>query len=113
MSRLIVSEEIPKSSSELQKEIQRLSALNEQLVRELEGRKLAEQSEKAEEPRNQILQTESDRTTSFGHGDPRKTEEAFRESEARFRQVTDNISEVLWLQAHDYSSLLYISPAYE
>ena len=113
MSRLTVSEEIPKSSSELQKEIERLSALNEQLVRELEGRKLAEQSEKAEEPRNQILQTESDRTTSFGHGDPRKTEEALRESEARFRQVTDNISEVLWLQAHDYSSLLYISPAYE
>jgi len=43
----------------------------------------------------------------------RKTEQALRESEARFRQVTDNIREVLWLQMHDYSSLLFISPAYE
>jgi PAS domain S-box-containing protein len=40
-------------------------------------------------------------------------ESALRESENRFRQLTENIDEVLWLQAPDYSTILYISPTYE
>jgi PAS domain S-box-containing protein len=44
--------------------------------------------------------------------DRRVAQAALRESEARFRQVTDHIQDVLWL-SRDYSQLLYVSPAYE
>ncbi len=39
--------------------------------------------------------------------------EQMRESEARFRQVTENIREVLWLSSIDKNQVLYVSPAYE
>jgi len=41
------------------------------------------------------------------------SEEALRESEARFRQLTENINEVFWLGSVDWNQILYISPAYE
>ncbi len=40
-------------------------------------------------------------------------EEALRESEARFRQLTENIREVFWLRSPDFKQLLYVSPMYE
>ena len=40
-------------------------------------------------------------------------EEALRESEERFRQLADNISEVFWLRSPDFKHLLYVSPMYE
>jgi PAS domain S-box-containing protein len=40
-------------------------------------------------------------------------EEALRESEERFRQVTENIREVFWLAVLDKSRILYVSPGYE
>ena len=40
-------------------------------------------------------------------------EEALRESEARFRQLAENINEVFWLGSVDWNQILYISPAYE
>src|SRR5262249_6567337 len=43
----------------------------------------------------------------------KRAEEAVRESEARFRQLTENIREVFWMNKPDLSELLYISPAYE
>lgn len=45
--------------------------------------------------------------------DRRQSEDALRESELRFRQLTDNMREVLWLYAPDYSKVLFISPSYE
>jgi PAS domain S-box-containing protein len=39
--------------------------------------------------------------------------EALRESEERFRQLTENISEVFWLRSPDLKQLLYVSPMYE
>ena len=42
-----------------------------------------------------------------------QAETALRESENRFAQITENISEVLWLNTPDYSEILYISPTYE
>ena len=45
--------------------------------------------------------------------DRRQSEGALRESEQRFRQLTDNMREVLWLYTPDYSKALYISAAYE
>jgi PAS domain S-box-containing protein len=43
----------------------------------------------------------------------RATVEALREREERFRQVTEGIREVYFLNAADYSELLFVSPAYE
>ncbi len=40
-------------------------------------------------------------------------EEALRESEERFRQLTENIREVFWLRSPDFKQLLYVSPMYE
>jgi PAS domain S-box-containing protein len=40
-------------------------------------------------------------------------EEALRESEERFRQLTENIHEVFWLRSPDFKHLLYVSPMYE
>ncbi|HSE22091.1 MAG TPA: PAS domain S-box protein [Pyrinomonadaceae bacterium] len=101
MKRFLVSEDLPESHDALKSEVVRLRRLNEQLVRELETRNGSD-----------LKSSKND-----SHGDrkvnPQSTDEAFRESEVRFRQVTDNISEVLWLQTHDYGALLYISPAYE
>ena len=43
----------------------------------------------------------------------RRTEESLRASEARFRQMADNISDAFYLREADGSRMLYISPAYE
>jgi PAS domain S-box-containing protein len=40
-------------------------------------------------------------------------EDALRESEERFRQLTENIHEVFWLRSPDLKELLYVSPMYE
>ncbi|HYE75607.1 MAG TPA: PAS domain S-box protein, partial [Blastocatellia bacterium] len=48
--------------------------------------------------------------TAYDH---HEAEAALRESEGRFRQLTENIREVFWMNKLDYSELLYISPAYE
>jgi PAS domain S-box-containing protein len=40
-------------------------------------------------------------------------EDALRESEERFRQLTENIHEVFWLRSPDLEQLLYVSPMYE
>ncbi|HEY9623580.1 MAG TPA: PAS domain S-box protein [Crinalium sp.] len=38
---------------------------------------------------------------------------ALQQSEEKFRQLTENIREVFWLQDPDHEQLLYVSPAYE
>jgi len=43
----------------------------------------------------------------------KRAEEALRESEQRFRQVTESIDEVFWLTDVSKSRMIYISPAYE
>jgi PAS domain S-box-containing protein len=40
-------------------------------------------------------------------------QDALRESEERFRQLTENIHEVFWLRSPDLKELLYVSPMYE
>ena len=40
------------------------------------------------------------------------TEAALRESEERFRQLTENIHEVFWLTTPDFGETLYLSPTY-
>jgi PAS domain S-box-containing protein len=40
-------------------------------------------------------------------------EAALRESDERFRQLTENIREVFWLRSPDFKQLLYVSPLYE
>ncbi|MBD2005904.1 MULTISPECIES: ATP-binding protein [Cyanophyceae] len=43
----------------------------------------------------------------------KRTEEALRESEERFRQMAENIQEVFWMSNPDVSEIIYVSPAYE
>jgi PAS domain S-box-containing protein len=43
----------------------------------------------------------------------KRAEEAMRESEARLRQLAENINEVFWLVDLDSGELLYVSPVYQ
>ena len=43
----------------------------------------------------------------------RRAEQALRESERRFRLITETISEVFWISSADNNTMLYVSPAYE
>ena len=43
----------------------------------------------------------------------KRMEDALRESEERFRQVTENIREVFWMTDPGKQEMLYVSPAYE
>ncbi|MEY4704104.1 MAG: hypothetical protein RL042_300 [Nitrospirota bacterium] len=43
----------------------------------------------------------------------KQTEQSLRESEERFRQVTENITQVFWMTDVTKHTILYISPAYE
>ncbi|MBN2126747.1 MAG: PAS domain S-box protein, partial [Deltaproteobacteria bacterium] len=45
--------------------------------------------------------------------DRKRLEEALREREEQFRQVTETIREVFWLGSMDWARIYYISPAYE
>jgi PAS domain S-box-containing protein len=45
--------------------------------------------------------------------DRRQASEALRESEARFRQIAENINEVFYMTSADRREMIYISPAYE
>ncbi len=43
----------------------------------------------------------------------RATEAALHDSQEKFRQLADNITDVFWVCSHDYSKVLYVSPGYE
>ncbi|MBI5928304.1 MAG: PAS domain S-box protein [Chloroflexi bacterium] len=43
----------------------------------------------------------------------RQSEEALRESEERFRQIAENVDQILFMRSHDDQRMLYISPRYE
>jgi PAS domain S-box-containing protein len=43
----------------------------------------------------------------------KQAEEALRESEGRFREMAENIDQVFFVAATDYSSFIYLSPAFE
>jgi PAS domain S-box-containing protein len=43
----------------------------------------------------------------------KQSEQALRDSEEKFRQVTENITDVFWITSPDMLEMLYVSPAYE
>ena len=42
-----------------------------------------------------------------------RTEETLRESDEKFRQMAENISDMFWMTSPDMQQVLYVSPAYE
>ena len=42
-----------------------------------------------------------------------KTEQFLRESQQQFRQIAENIEEIVWIASFEFNQLLYVSPAYE
>lgn len=45
--------------------------------------------------------------------DEKRSGQQLRESEEKFRQLTDNILEVFWMSSPNLDKILYVSPAYE
>jgi PAS domain S-box-containing protein len=45
--------------------------------------------------------------------DLKQSEQALRQSEARFRELAENIQEVFWLSTVEKDKILYVSPAFE
>lgn len=45
--------------------------------------------------------------------DQKRVEYALRESERRFRQLAENITEVFWIVDRETGNVIYVSPAYE
>jgi PAS domain S-box-containing protein len=43
----------------------------------------------------------------------KQAEEALRENEQKFRQMAETINEVFWMSDPDFTTMLYVSPAYE
>ena len=43
----------------------------------------------------------------------RKSQEALRESEQRFREIAENVAEAFWVMSPDFQTLHYLSPAFE
>lgn len=76
----------------------------EQVYSQTLVRKLEEKTLQLEEA-NRSLQAEV--------AERRQTEETLRESEERFRQLAESISEVFWITDVGKTRMLYVSPAYE
>ena len=43
----------------------------------------------------------------------KRAEETLRESEEKFRQLADNITDVFWITSADLKTIHYVSPGYE
>lgn len=43
----------------------------------------------------------------------KRAEAALKESEERFRQIAENLQQILWINSPDWSEIYYISPAFE
>jgi two-component system, cell cycle sensor histidine kinase and response regulator CckA len=86
--------------------MQKRRRAEEELLRlrdELEVRVAKRTSELAEA--NEALRTENT--------DRKRAEETLRESEEKFRQLADNITDVFWVTSPDLKAIHYISPGYE
>ena len=54
---------------------------------------------------NEVLQAENE--------DRRRTENALRESNEKFHQLANNITDAFWIRSADFSEVQYVSPAFE
>ncbi len=50
---------------------------------------------------------------SAGHAERMRAEETLRESEEKFRQLADHITDVFWITSADLATVHYVSPGYE
>jgi two-component system cell cycle sensor histidine kinase/response regulator CckA len=70
---------------------------------ELEARVIRRTAELARA--NEALRTEN--------AERKRAEIAFRETDQKFHQLADNITDVFWMTSPDFSLILYVSPGYE
>lgn len=92
-----------------------LSALSRSVVTQMELRRKNAELQKSEQETERLL-TLAEKSGAALLGvieDERQTGTQLRESEARFRELADNINEVFWITDPLKQQILYISPAYE
>ncbi|NER23217.1 MAG: PAS domain-containing protein [Symploca sp. SIO1C2] len=87
------------SEQKRKKEVAKLSTSLNQLVSTLA------QQEQAIQMTNQKLNQEL--------WERQKTEQFWRKTQQQFRQIAENIEEIIWIASFEFNQLLYISPAYE
>lgn len=92
-----------------------LQALSRQVVAQLELRRQARElaAKMAEGERHLSIAERSRRALLSILEDEKHAARKLRESEARFRQIAENIQEVFWITDPAKNAILYVSPAYE
>ncbi len=92
-----------------------LWALSRQVIAQLELRRITSRLSAgiAEKERHLELAEKARRALETALEDERRGALLLRESEARFRQIADNINEVFWISDIAKRTVFYVSPAYE
>jgi len=113
LGTLCVLDSVPRSLSADQ--IAALQALSRRVVGQLELRSQALELQASEERSSRLLLlADKSRRALLGVlEDEQRAARGLRESEERFRELSDNIQEVFWITDQDTKNLLYISPGYE
>ncbi|HEY1107927.1 MAG TPA: ATP-binding protein, partial [Opitutaceae bacterium] len=92
-----------------------LWALSRQVVAQLELHRLTSRLTEGigERERNLANAEQARRSLETALDDERRSAMLLRESEARFRQIAENINEVYWITDLAKRTIFYVSPAYE
>lgn len=110
---LCVLDRTPRTLTADQREA--LWALSRQVVAQFELRRLTLRLTEGivEKERNLEVAEKARRALETALDDERRGAVLLRESEARFRQIADNINEVFWISDVAKRTVFYVSPAYE
>lgn len=104
---LIAPEDLPRMGGEVAALRQGESRVSEFRIRRKDGSWFDAEIAARALPDGQLMGIVRDLT------ERRRAEQALRESEARFRQLAENIKVVFWMADPDRRRILYASPAYE
>ncbi len=113
LGALCVIDRVPRTLTPEQ--IAALRALSRRVVDQLELRRHTRNlASGAQETRQNLAVAETSRRALLSLLEDQKlTEITLRESEARFRQITETIQEVFWMTDVKKNQMIYVSPGYE